>query len=96
MLKHSWEKQENPISFDTLPVNQLALGLSELRARAISKLLELKVALSQKVQDSFFIARIDRKNIPKNYLKLLHPLQGIDNMSILKKITFTCLIYLQV
>ena len=41
MQKHSWEKQENPISFDTLPVNQLALGLSELRARAISKLLEL-------------------------------------------------------
>ena len=41
MLKHSWEKQENPISFDTLPVNWLALGLSELRAGAISKLLEL-------------------------------------------------------
>ena len=38
MLK---QYQENPISFDTLPVNQLALGLSELRARAISKLLEL-------------------------------------------------------
>ena len=56
----------------------------------------LKVAYSQKVQDSFFIARIVRKNIPKNYLKLLHPLQGIDNMSILKKFTFTCLIYLQV
>ena len=56
----------------------------------------VKVALSQKVQDSFFIARIVRKNIPKNYLKLLHPLQGIDNMSILKKFTFTCLIYLQV
>ena len=58
--------------------------------------LTLKVAYSQKVQDSFFIARIVRKNIPKNYLKLLHPLQGIDNMSILKKFTFTCLIYLQV
>ena len=41
MPKHSWEKQENPISFDTLPVNWLAIGLSELRARAISKLLEL-------------------------------------------------------
>ena len=38
MLK---QYQENPISFDTLPVNQLALGLSELRARANSKLLEL-------------------------------------------------------
>ena len=56
----------------------------------------LKVALSQKVQDSFFIARIDRKNIPKNYLKLLHPLHSIDKMSIFKKFTFTCLIYLQV
>ena len=38
MLK---QYQENPISFDTLLVNELALGLSELRARAISKLLEL-------------------------------------------------------
>ena len=57
---------------------------------------QLKVALSQKVQDSFFIARIDRKNIPKNYLKLLHPLHSIDKMSIFKKFTFTCLIYLQV
>ena len=35
-------------------------------------------------------------NIPFYYPKLLHPLHGIDKMSILKKFTFTCLIYLQV
>ena len=56
----------------------------------------LKVALSQKVQDSFFIANFAIKNIPKNYLKLLHPLHSIDKMSIFKTFTFTCVVYLQV
>ena len=54
------------------------------------------MALNQKVQDSFFIARIDKKNIPKNYLKLLHPLHIVDKMSIFKTFTFTYLVYLQV
>ena len=36
------------------------------------------------------------KNIPKNYLKLLHPLNSIDKMSIFKTFTFTCVVYLQV
>ena len=56
----------------------------------------VKVALSQKVQDSFFIANFAIINIPKNYLKLLHPLHSIDKMSIFKTFTFTCVIYLQV
>ena len=57
---------------------------------------QLKVALSQKVQDSFFIANFAIKNIPKNYLKLFHPLHSIDKMSIFKIFTFTCVVYLQV
>ena len=56
----------------------------------------LKVALSQKVQDSFFIDNFAIRNIPKNYLKLLHPLHSIDKMSIFKTFTFTCVVYLQV
>ena len=56
----------------------------------------VKVALSQKVQDSFFIANFAIINIPFYYLKLLHPLHSIDKMSIFKTFTFTCLIYLQV
>ena len=56
----------------------------------------LKVALSQKVQDSFFNANFAIINIPKNYLKLLHPLHSIDKMSIFKTFTFTCVVYLQV
>ena len=32
-----------------------------------------------------------QKNIPFYYPKLLHPVYGIDKMSILKKFTFTCL-----
>ena len=52
----------------------------------------LKVALSQKVLDSFFIANFAINNIPFYYLKLLHPLQGSDKMSIVKRITFTCTI----
>ena len=58
--------------------------------------LVIKVALSQKVQDSFFIANFAIINIPFYYLKLLHPLHSIDKMSIFKTFTFTCLIYLQV
>ena len=57
---------------------------------------KLKVALSQKVQDSFFIANFAIINIPFCYPKLLHPLHSIDKMSIFKTFTFTCLIYLQV
>ena len=56
----------------------------------------LKVALHQKVQDSFFIANFAIINIPFYYPKLLHPLHSIDKMSIFKTFTFTCLIYLQV
>ena len=56
----------------------------------------LKVALSQKVQDSFFIANFVIINIPFYYPKLLHPLHSIDKMSIFKTFTFTCLLYLQV
>ena len=37
----------------------------------------LKVALSQKVQDSFFIAIFAIINIPFYYPKLLHPVHGI-------------------
>ena len=59
-------------------------------------LMQLKVALSQKVQDSFFIANFAIINIPFYYLKLLHPLHSIDKMSIFKTFTFTCLVYLQV
>ena len=36
------------------------------------------------------------KNVPFYYPKLLNPVHGNDKMSILKKITFTGLIYLQV
>ena len=56
----------------------------------------LKVALSQKVKDSFFIANFAIINIPFYYPKLLHPLHSIDKMSIFKTFTFTCLVYLQV
>ena len=38
----------------------------------------LKVALSQKVLDSFFIANFAITNIPFCYLKLLHPLHIIE------------------
>ena len=55
----------------------------------------LKVALSQKVQDSFFIANFVTINIPFFFPKLLHPLHSIDKMSIFKTFTFTCLLYLQ-
>ena len=55
--------------------------------------LELKVALSQKVQKSFFIANFAIINIPFCYPKLLHPLHSIDKTF---TFTFTCLIYLQV
>ena len=58
--------------------------------------IQLKVALSQKVQDSFFITNFATINIPFYYLKLLHPLQSFDKMSIFKTFTFTCLVYLQV
>ena len=58
--------------------------------------LQLKVALSQKVQDSFFIANFAIINIPFYYPKLLHPLHSIDKMSIFKTFTFTCVVYLQV
>ena len=54
------------------------------------------MALSQKVPDSFFIANFAIINIPKNYLKLLHPLHSNDKMSILKTFTFTCVVDLQV
>ena len=57
---------------------------------------KLKMALSQKVQDSFFIANFAIFNIPFYYLKLLHPLHSINKMSIFKKFAFTCLVYLQV
>jgi hypothetical protein len=56
----------------------------------------LKVALTQKVQDSFFIANFAKINIPFYYPKLLHPLHSIDKMSTFKTFTFTCFIYLQV
>ena len=46
----------------------------------------LKVALSQKLQDSFFIANFAIINIPFYYPKLLHPLHSIDKMSIFKNI----------
>ena len=56
----------------------------------------VKVALSQKVQDSFFIANFAMINIPFYYPKLLHPLHSIEKMLIFKTLTFTCLVYLQV
>ena len=56
----------------------------------------LKVALSQKVQDSFFIANFAIINIPFYYPKLLRPLHTIDKMTIFKTFKFTCFIYLQV
>ena len=56
----------------------------------------LKVALSQKVQDSFFIANFAIFIIPFYYPKQLHPLHSIDKMSIFKTFTFTCVVYLQV
>ena len=40
----------------------------------------LKVAYSQKVQDSFFIAIFAIINIPFYYPKLLHPVHGIDKL----------------
>ena len=58
--------------------------------------LTLKVALSQKVQDSFFIANFAIINIPFYYPKLLRPLHTIDKMTIFKTFKFTCFIYLQV
>ena len=54
------------------------------------------MAYSQKVQDNFFIAQIATINIPFYYPKLLHPVHDTDKMSIVKTITFTCLVYLQV
>ena len=36
------------------------------------------------------------KNIPKNYLKFVHPVHDIDKMSILNFFDFTSLTYLQV
>ena len=57
--------------------------------------MNLKVALFQKVQDNFFIAQIAKINIPFYYPKLLHPVHDTDKMSIVKTITFTCLVYLQ-
>ena len=42
----------------------------------------LKVAYSQKVQDSFFIAIFAIINIPLYYSKLLHPIHGIDKLLI--------------
>ena len=48
----------------------------------VDTLNSLKVTLSQKVQDSFFIANFATKNIPKNYLKLLCPVHGIDKLLI--------------
>ena len=42
----------------------------------------LKVALSQKVQDSFFIANFVIINIPFYYPKLLHPIHSIDKLII--------------
>ena len=56
----------------------------------------LKVALGQKVQDSFFIASFAIINIPFYYPKLLHPLPSMDKMSIFKTFTVTCFICLQV
>ena len=52
-----------------------------------------KGGLKSESAGEFSIAII---NIPFYYPKLLHPLHGIDKMSIIKKFTFTCLIYLQV
>ena len=71
-------------------------NIFELVTRINTRDYMVKVALSQKVQDSFFIANFAIINIPKNYLKLLHPLHGIDIMSIFKTFTFTCVVYLQV
>ena len=56
----------------------------------------LKVAFCQKNLEDFYLSQISRINIPFYYLKLLHPVHGIEKMSILKKITFTGLVYLQV
>ena len=39
---------------------------------------KVKVALFQKVQDNFFIAQIAKIIIPFYYLKLLHPVHGIE------------------
>ena len=69
-------------------------GISEREGCGIK--VWLKVALSQKVQDSFFIANFVTINIPFFFLKLLHPLHSIDKMSIFKTFTFTCLLYLHV
>ena len=55
------------------------------------KNVRLKVALSQKVQNRFFIAKFAIINIPFYY-----PKHSIDKMSIFKTLTFTCLVYLQV
>ena len=51
--------------------------------------------LSEK-SGGFLLLPILQKNIPFYYPKLLHPVHGIDKMSIVKKFTFTGLIYLQV
>ena len=48
------------------------------------------------MQGSFFTAIFAIINIPFYYSKLLHPVHGSDKISILKKFTFTGLIYLQV
>ena len=42
----------------------------------------VKLALSQKVQDSFFIANFVMINIPFYYPKLLHPIHSIDKLII--------------
>ena len=42
----------------------------------------VKVALSQKAQNSFFIATFGIINIPFYYPKLLHPVHGIDKLLI--------------
>ena len=48
--------------------------------------------LSEKSGGILLLPNIQR-NIPFYYPKLLHPDHGIDKMSIVKKITFTRLIY---
>ena len=44
---------------------------------SLAALLDLKVALFQKVKDNFFVTQIAKIIIPFNYPKLLHPVHGI-------------------
>ena len=50
----------------------------------------VKGGLKSESAGGFFIVII---NIPFYYFKLLHPLHGINKILIVKKFTFTCLIY---